>query len=216
MRITVEANIGAGKTTLINRLKDALGDDISVFLEPVEEWGDWLRLFYTDPLRWGFTFNLNALMSFMRVPDGRGEAGEAEIGSAAVIVERSPLSCFQVFTTLQHKHGHMTTPEFDLFKKVYAQVAWTPDVILYLKTDPHRCQERMRRRDRDSERGVGLEYLQDLHNQHEVLMLRAAAAPDALFGDKAVRIITLDANADADAVFEEALQQIQDLIRRRP
>jgi len=210
MRISVEANIGAGKTTLINRLKEAM-PNVPVFLEPIEEWTEWLELFYKDPDRWGFTFNLNALMSFMRVPAASGldTSGFDAVGDiSAVITERSPLSCYQVFTSLQRKHNNMSAAEFELFSKIYAKVAWTPDVIVYIRTDPVVCQDRMIRRDRSSERGVGLDYLRAVHDQHEALIVRAAAVPT----NKKMRIITVDGNRDADSVFVEVLEKLTEVI----
>lgn len=190
MRISIEANIGAGKTTLIQRLgaADALG--IPIYLEPVEEWREWLQLFYTDPLRWGLTFNLNALMSFTRVPS-----------SEKILVERSPVSCHHVFTALQHASGHMNDLEYALFKKIYDSVAWTPDIVVYLKTDPSVCHERMRKRDRESERGVSLEYLEAIHERHEALMATANKRP-----------IVIDGNQDADAVLADVLKNIKELM----
>lgn len=197
MRISIEANIGAGKTTLIQRLGAADALDVPIYLEPVEEWREWLQLFYTDPLRWGFTFNLNALMSFTRVPSSE---------HGGVLVERSPVSCHHVFTALQHASGHMNDPEYALFKKVYDEVAWTPDVVVYLKTDPRVCQERMRKRDRESERGVSLEYLEAIHARHEALF---AADPSYQ------QLIVIDGNRDADTVFADVLATLENLAARQ-
>lgn len=190
MRISIEANIGAGKTTLIQSIGSVL--DIPIYLEPVEEWRDWLQLFYTDPQRWGFTFNLNALMSFTNVP-----------GEQSVLVERSPVSCHHVFTALQHTSGHINDPEYTLFKKVYNAVSWTPDVVIYLKTDPRICLERMRKRDRESERNINLEYLEAIHTRHEELF---AADPHYQ------QLIVIDGNRDADTVFADVLHQLKNIV----
>lgn len=202
MRISVEANIGAGKTTLIRRLSEVFGDSVPMFLEPVEEWSEWLELFYTDPVRWGFTFNLNALMSFMRIHN-----------NGSVISERSPLSCFNVFAELQKKQGCMTLPEYMLFKNIYDRIAWTPDIIIYLRTDPLKCSERMIKRARVQERDVSIEYLRAVHEQHEILITKAILDPTSLFGaHKHVQIITIDGNRDANTVFNDVVQQLRSII----
>jgi deoxyadenosine/deoxycytidine kinase len=42
-----------------------------------------------------------------------------------------------------------------------------PDVLVYLRTDPKVCHERMQRRARSEEGGVPLEYLRRIHEKHE-------------------------------------------------
>ena len=42
-----------------------------------------------------------------------------------------------------------------------------PDGFIYLRAQPQTCMSRMQRRDRSEETGVGIDYLQDLHQRHE-------------------------------------------------
>jgi deoxyadenosine/deoxycytidine kinase len=199
MRISIEANIGAGKTTLIRRLQNFYGDAVPIHLEPVEEWGEWLELFYTNQSRWGFTFNLNALMSFMRIQDQN---------NTPIIVERSPLTCFNVFAGLQEKQGKMTMLEYTLFKDIHDRIAWAPDVIVYLRTDPINCQERMIKRGRDQERSVGLDYLQAIHEQHETLISNLIKEPTAFCKNKRPHVIVIDGNNDENTVFHDVIKEL--------
>lgn len=55
---SIEGNIGAGKTTLIN-LINKYNNNIIVIEEPIKEWknlggNNLLNEFYTNPKRWGF------------------------------------------------------------------------------------------------------------------------------------------------------------------
>ena len=52
-KIVIDGNIGAGKTTQLNRI-EKLG--FRVVKEPIEQWP--LDLFYSDPERWGFLFQM--------------------------------------------------------------------------------------------------------------------------------------------------------------
>jgi deoxyadenosine/deoxycytidine kinase len=45
-----------------------------------------------------------------------------------------------------------------------------PDILVYLRTDPAVCHERMRRRARSQEAGVPLDYLARIHQKHEELI----------------------------------------------
>lgn len=72
IRICIEGNIAAGKSTFLNVLGKEL--DFVVVPEPVERWqnvtdckgkngGNVLDIYYKDPKRWGFTFQTFALQS---------------------------------------------------------------------------------------------------------------------------------------------------------
>lgn len=71
--LTIEGNIGVGKTTFLKLIKEKLRLDFEVIDEPVDVWqnikqGDsnLLDLFYKEPTRWGFTFQTYAFMSRLR------------------------------------------------------------------------------------------------------------------------------------------------------
>ena len=65
--LSIEGNIGAGKTTFLKIVKDSLELSFDVIEEPVAEWKklpggngndqeNLLQLFYEDPSRWGYAF----------------------------------------------------------------------------------------------------------------------------------------------------------------
>jgi deoxyadenosine/deoxycytidine kinase len=160
MKISIEGNIGCGKSTLISRL--CAETRLPVFLEPVEEWGEWLSLFYSDPARWGMSFNIKVLMSFSKWKNNEFDA----------IYERSPVSNRHVFCQLQCDEGKVTPLELSLFDDIYQHVGWLPDVILYIRTDPLVSLERMQKRGRKCEESVSLEYLTAVHNKYENIVAR--------------------------------------------
>lgn len=189
MKICIEGNIGCGKTSVMRKVHDVTR--LPVFLEPVDEWADWLNMFYQDPSRWGFTFNVNVLMTFNR---WKGVECEA-------LYERSPMSCKEVFMQLQHNNGHMNAMEYELFKKVYQQVKWSPDVIIYLKADPDVCMQRMTRRGRSCENSVPIDYLRSVHERYEDMIQKAQ--------NEGIRVFVIDANNDADTVYDNVMSTIK-------
>lgn len=192
MRISVEGNIGSGKSSLLTALSRDHG--LRVFLEPVQKWGDWLSLFYDDPRRWGLSFNLKVLTSFHdHHPSSSGDR-EGDL----VLFERSPLTCRYVFTTLQHANGHMTDAELELFDDVYDRLRWEPDLILYVRTRPVTCMRRIERRAREAERHVALDYVTRVHARHEELLYHDASRPTAI----------LDGEQPAEQVLADALAVI--------
>ena len=157
-KIVIEGNIGSGKSTIIQRLCQDLC--IPVFLEPLDDWKEWLTLFYQDPERWGMSFNTHVLLTFSKWKDNQFPA----------FYERSPVSNRFVFTSIQHQQGKMQDIELKLFESIYDNIAWTPDLIIYIKTDPEVSMERMIKRGRQCEMGVPLEYLKAVHDRYEAIL----------------------------------------------
>lgn len=191
MKICIEGNIGCGKSTIISRLCQETR--LPVFLEPVEDWSEWLSLFYKDPARWGMAFNVKVLMSFNKWKNNEFKA----------IYERSPLSNRHVFCQLQHDRGQVNALEIDLFDELYQKLAWTPDTIIYIKTDPTTSMERMQKRGRCCESEVPLEYLQAVHDKYEDVIGK--------FQDKT---ITIDGNRPAEEVYQDVVRIVRKLINQ--
>lgn len=158
MKISIDGNIGCGKTTVIQKINDKMR--IPIFLEPLHKWHDLLQLFYENPQKWAFPFNLEVMTSFH----------EWKNNTFPAIYERSPLSCRHVFTELNHANGHLHKLELQIFDKIFKELSWNPDVLIYIKTDPSICMKRMQERGRQCEQGVSSEYIQAIHDKYEQLV----------------------------------------------
>jgi deoxyadenosine/deoxycytidine kinase len=156
MRIAVEGNIGAGKSTVLEALG---GLGVPVVQEPLDDWGELLDAFYASPSEWGLAFSLKVLAGF-------DDAHQHE----TCIVERCPLSCRHVFTQMLFNDGHLTQEEWDLFKDYADTLGWAPDVIVYIDTPAHVCLERVRSRARPCEASVDLTYMRRLEFQYDTLL----------------------------------------------
>lgn len=191
MKISIDGNIGCGKTSVLSRLcQDAR---IPVFLEPVNDWKDWLTLYYQDPSRWGFTFNVKVLLSFHQWANNKFMA----------LYERSPVSNKYVFADLQKDEGKMNQLEYSLFEEIYEKLSWCPDKIIYIRTDPDVCMERMKKRARDCESQVPFEYIQAIHNKYERLYVEECAV--TLPG---TQIVVIDGNQNFDDVLKDVMNAI--------
>ncbi len=187
MKISIEGNIASGKSTLSSRLQNTTR--IPVFLEPVDTW-TLLDKFYSNIPRWGFTFNTEVLISMSQWKNNMYNA----------IYERSPNSCRHVFTQLMHDDNILCDEELALFDKLFNTFGWDQDVIIYVRTPPEICFERMHKRGRDCELGgVSLEYLKKLDKKHEDMMNYIRQ------NKPQIRIIEIDGVASADDVFHNVL-----------
>jgi deoxyadenosine/deoxycytidine kinase len=181
MKIVIDGNIGCGKTTVIKRLNDDLR--IPIFLEPLHKWNELLSLFYEEPSKWAFPFNLEVMTGF----------NDWKRNSFPAIYERSPLSCRNVFTELNYESGHIHPLELKIFDKIYNELSWMPDMVIYIQTDPTVCASRMQERGRDCEKGVGLDYITKVHDKYEKMVKLPQSLPITHI---------VDGNKDKDQVFE--------------
>lgn len=191
MKITIESNIGGGKSTLLSLISQRTR--LPIFLEPVDtDWKQGLNLFYQDQTRWGFTFNLNVLNTYHQWKDNQFKA----------VYERSPLSCYNVFTQLQYESHQLTDYEFELFQKFYKALAWKPDVIIYLRTLPKICLQRMQLRARACEKEVPLSYLEAVHDKYETMI-------KSFYLSNEIPVFIIDGNRSKEFVYEDVMKIIE-------
>lgn len=175
----IEGNIGAGKSTLLKKLEEC-NANINVIYEPVDSWMNMkapgsseslFELYYKDKARYGFMFQMVALQSriahIIRVTEEATKVNENTI----IVCERSFLTDHEIFAKMLHNQKIMSDEEYYVYKMWYDFFIelLKPIVhgIIYLRTSPETCYKRMQQRNRHGEEGVKLEYLQELHEQHE-------------------------------------------------
>lgn len=195
MKVSIESNIGGGKSTLLARIQKETR--IPVFLEALPSW-TMIDHFYQNPKRWGLTFNIEVLMSMMKW----------KYNEFLSLYERSPLSCLEVFTQLQADEGAMMKEEMDIFVKLYQHFGWNQDCVIYIDTPPEVCYERMKSRDRACETNVTLEYLQKVHLKHISMVSRLQC------DNVRTQIYVVDGSQGPDDVYNEVLSIISSIQRK--
>lgn len=169
MILTIEGNIGSGKSTLVKQLRTELASKWTFLDEPVDEWLELkdesgkslIELFYADKKRYSYTFQNYAYITRMRK---LMETKKHNIN----VTERCVLTDKYVFAQMLTDDGYMNQMEdkmykdwFDIFEK-FANI----DLVVYIKTDPTICNERIKIRAREGEE-IPLDYLERLHEYHE-------------------------------------------------
>jgi deoxyadenosine/deoxycytidine kinase len=180
VKLAVEGNIGAGKSTFLDILQDSsleLQDLIEVVPEPVEEWQkvhngtaepiNLLDRFYKEPERYAYTFQHYVLLTRME-KDRKARSSLKPLR----VLERSIFSDRLVFVRAMHEAGFMGDLELRLYDSWFSmEIAQdqelTPDGFIYLKARPETCIKRLRGRNRSEEAGVDRAYLENLHDKHE-------------------------------------------------
>ena len=124
----VEGNIGAGKSTLIEKIGKITPNSM-VLAEPVNEWknienGDLLQLFYSNPQRWAYTFELESMVSKVRA------LGKALISEKTNIFMERSLFSDQVFQKINHENGNISLGDFLKIKDEFVKEAFGEGVSL--------------------------------------------------------------------------------------
>lgn len=199
--ISLNGNIGAGKSTIMDRLRDMRDENggkvFEWIPEPIEEWTPWLNIFYGDKARYSYSFQLKVLLHQMERYEyiqGCWERGEIVDN---VLFERDPIVAHHVFAQSLYEEGHIHDLEMSVYREFYdRKFHWVPGHAIYLRATPEKCMERMVERARGSELGgVTLDYLNALHEKHERLFI----SPGGHYG----KVTVVDANQGREEVFHD-------------
>ena len=167
----LEGNIGAGKTTIMKIISNHF-NDVEFVEEPVKQWQNLggmnlLDSFYSDPKRWGFSFEFYSMLTKIQAL-----LNAANSDKPIIIIERSILSN-KVFMDLSNELGKLDKMEFCMLmntynfylEHVYPQLAG----IIYLDTPVDECIARITKRNRGEECTIERSYLQCIKEKMDQL-----------------------------------------------
>ena len=166
--IAVEGPIGVGKTALARRLATEFG--ARLLLEQVEE-NPFLRRFYEDPERHAFQTQLFFLLERYR---RQRELGQLELFSQGIVADYL-FAKDGIFAAVT-----LGADEFQLYQQIFQMLDQRlprPDLVIYLEARPEVLLRRLRKRDRDFERGITPEYLERLTEAFRDYFHRYTEAP---------------------------------------
>ncbi len=168
--IWVEGIIGSGKTRLTKALAEAL--ELRALFEPVKS-NPYLSRFYNNPKRWAFPMQIELL--HRRYAMQKLAAFEATMagGHQGAVLDRG-LPGDRVFAKLHMLKGNMSEMEWDTYERAYDTMTCSlipPSLLIYLEVDPEVALERVVKRARNAEVGIGIDYLRELHKGYLDLLV---------------------------------------------
>lgn len=126
-------------------------------LEPEEEWKSLLDTFYLDKERWALAFQVYAFSSRLeRIIEEMNRINPLIPASARIhiISERSLRTDYLFFRNL-HDSGKVAHIEWLVYEKFFnlicGEIVKKEDMMIYIDTDPLKCFERLKKRDRQAE-----------------------------------------------------------------
>ena len=170
--ISIEGNIGSGKSTLIELLKGS-GLNCVFIPEPVNSWNEIkdlsgvsiLERYYQDPEKYAFSFQMMAYITRLSLINKAAK----DFPDSIIITERSIHTDREVFAKMLYDLGKINYIEYTIYLKWFDELNTFPlDSIIYLKVAPEICKQHILRRNRQGEEEIKLSYLQELHDYHEV------------------------------------------------
>ena len=164
----IEGNIGSGKSTLLASLEK---HGFHTLQEPVDNWTKFndstgkslFSNFYDNPKEYCFSFQMYVLLTRLQ------NMLKANTNS---ICERSIFTDVYVFAKCLYDTKLLNDYEFSIIEQWHHQMLHTNNFeikgIIYLQVDPKTCFQRIYERQRDSEDNIDIEYLEKIHENHEL------------------------------------------------
>lgn len=157
--ITVDGNIGCGKTGVLNHLHKIY--KLPVDLEPVDNWQPYLNNMYN---------NKNNTFDFqVRIWLDRCWIQTNNINNNNIFVERSPFFIKKTFIELAKENKLISDNEYNMLLDLHRKtdIMWDKNIYIYLRSNPESCLERIQKRNRLSEDKIDIDYIKRLHELHE-------------------------------------------------
>ncbi|PIQ20679.1 MAG: deoxynucleoside kinase [Cytophagales bacterium CG18_big_fil_WC_8_21_14_2_50_42_9] len=164
MHIAIVGNIGAGKTTLAQKLAQHFKWDL--FLEAVDN-NPYLKDFYDDMSRWAFHLQIYFLNSRFQ------QVQKINNINRPIIQDRTIYEDAYIFARNLHQSGLMTQRDYDNYYSIFQSIIGMikpPDLMIYLKADLPKLIGQIEKRGRDYEDNIRLDYLRHLNEHYESWM----------------------------------------------
>jgi deoxyguanosine kinase len=176
--ISIEGNIGSGKSTLMAELRrEFAGLSHVVFLqEPVDDWNTvrdedgrtMLEKFYGNQERYSFSFQMMAYISRLATI----RAATRENPGCVFISERCLHTDKYVFAKMLYDNNKIESVDYQIYNKWFDTFIDDFEVtdLVYIKATAEMCLERVAKRGRDGEGGIPLAYLHACGDYHNHMM----------------------------------------------
>jgi deoxyadenosine/deoxycytidine kinase len=151
--VLVAGNIGAGKTSLAERLGKRLGWHVAY--ESVDN-NPYLADFYANMHAW--SFHLQVFFLGHRAEQHRQLMALPE----SAIIDRSIYEDAHIFARALYNLGNMTERDYQAYQRLYSLVIDTlprPALLIYINASPATLLARIRQRGREIENSVSADYL---------------------------------------------------------
>ncbi len=219
--IIIAGNIGAGKSTLIQYIKEKSSH------ECVHEFIDqsWRDLFYSNRKRYTGPFEMSCLMG------RKARYVTSKKGDKVVFFDRGLIEGREIFVQNSFDEGYLSFEDLEEYDKKLKQTLdelgrtnedasqWMETLIVYLKTSPEVCFARQKNRntteDETGKEIIPLEYFQRINEQYEKFVLNIDSTYRKWGLPFKPKVLIIDATQDMtteqsylDKIYQKILEEI--------
>lgn len=191
--ITIDGNIGAGKTTILNHLHS--NHNIYIDLEPIDKWKPFLDDIYINKKNY-FNFQIRVWLdrSWIQEKDNY----------STIIMERSPYFIRNTFNESMLNNKLISVQEGVIMNEFYDKTdeIWNSNYYIYIRSSPEKCLERILNRGRENEMNIDINYLKEIHDLHE------ETYKNAIEEGKNIILIDIE-NKEIDEITSEIISYIK-------
>ena len=178
--ISIEGNIGSGKSTVVHNLEQKLKNNQDyVFLrEPVDIWQTIkdqygktiLEKFYENQDKYSFAFQVMAYATRTAILQ---EAIRKNPQCKYVLCERSLEADNRIFAKMLFDDNKMEKVEYEIYEYFYKtrKQDMNLDAVIYIDANAETCLERIKKRSRNGETNITQDYLQNCKDYHDKWLL---------------------------------------------
>jgi deoxyadenosine/deoxycytidine kinase len=184
--VSIDGNIGSGKSTIVKYLKSNLKEyikkesgsefNICILEEPVNIWNEIvdkkdgkniIEKYYEDQEKYSFAFQMMAYISRLSQIKKAIDENCYDI----IITERSILTDKHIFAKMLYDDNKINDIEYSIYLKWFDEFNHVIDniKIIYIKTSPEVSCKRVLKRQRLGE-NISLDYLKKCHDYHEDIL----------------------------------------------
>lgn len=197
--ISIEGNIGSGKSTLIEYLKSNYKNSNVIYLEePVKIWQsikdkngvNILVKFYENQEKYSFAFQMMAYISRLDLLRRTIKDNPESI----IITERSLYTDKYVFAKMLFDSDKIEDIEYNIYNRWFnSMIDLAPlNKVIYMKTTPEISYKRVIKRSREGEDNIGEEYIKKCNNYHDEMF-------KSIDDDKNIKKLVIDCTEDIDS-----------------
>lgn len=170
--VSIEGNIGSGKSTLVKQLRKKYENNSLVYFldEPVNEWmtikdkegTNILTHFYSDTKKYAFSFQMMAYITRIKML----REAIRENPNRIFITERSVFTDRNVFAKMLYDDGIISKIDYEIYTRWFDEFVEENSIkVIYVNTKPEKCYERIKKRNRKGEE-ISLDYLRNCDMYH--------------------------------------------------
>ena len=215
INVTIEGNLSAGKSYFLDLFKEI--KTVKLLPEPIALWTNFKG---TNLLKEKYENKNDANQIAFQTIANLSRIHQANLlyhYNTVKIYERSLASGFNIFVKHAFEKDGLGEIAFQTLKYSY-EVLTTghlrslsePDVLVYIRTSPEICLERLKKRNRTAERTVSLEFLQEIHAAHERWI---KPNEKGCLPNMRCSVIIIDGNVDKDKLALEGNRVLREIMR---